>query len=437
MRGNSDAGMSRRPEASAIRGALAVVILSLAGFGSAQAGGIFLYEVGTPDMFTAGAGWAARAQDAATVLTNPAGMARLKGNDLLLGAGALYGDYQLTPNANTTVDGGDGGVAVGWFPNGGAYYAGELSERWWFGVAATSNFGLAEEYEPGWVGRYYVEKSTLIGVSFLPSVAYRVSPELSFGASFNALYGVLKDDVAINSVVPGEADGRLSMSANDLSFGGNFGVLWEPSERARLGLTYTMPVDLDFVDRPEFTDLGPGMETALDAAGLLETDLGLEITVPMTATASFYTDLDADWAVMGDVGWQDWSQFGGVNVEVATDPPSGLSTQLPYQDTWRGAVGAKRRLGSAWLLSAGVGYDSPMVEDADRSVALPTGEAWRFAAGAQRQLSEKFDLGFGYTFLSNGNMPVDQERGALAGRVAGVYENAAAHVVSLQGHWKF
>jgi long-chain fatty acid transport protein len=438
MRRNSALCMNPRPLAVAFRGALAATILMLAGFGCAQAGGIFLYEVGTPDMFTAGAGWAARAQDAATAFTNPAGMARLKGGDLLLGAGALYGDYQLTPNANTQVGGGggDGGVAVGWFPNGGAYYAHELSERWWFGLAATSDFGLAESYDPGWVGRYYVEKSTLIGVSFVPSVAYRVNPKLSFGASLNAMYGVLKDDVAINSVLPAEADGKLSMNANDLSFGGNFGALCELSDKARLGATYTSPVKLDFVDRPEFTDLGPGMEAALDAAGLLNTDLGIGVTVPQTVTASFYCDLSADWALMGDFGWQDWSQFGGVNVEVATDPPSGLTADLPYKDTWRGALGAKRRLGGTWLLSAGVGYDSPMVEDTDRSVVLPTAAAWRFAAGAQRQLSEKFQLGFGYTFLSNGSMPVDQERGPLAGRVAGTYENAAAHVLSLQGHWK-
>jgi long-subunit fatty acid transport protein len=40
---------------------------------STQAGGLYLYELGTPDVGTAAAGWAARAQDAATVFTNPAG----------------------------------------------------------------------------------------------------------------------------------------------------------------------------------------------------------------------------------------------------------------------------------------------------------------------------------------------------------------------------
>jgi len=419
------------------RAALATAFLVLAGPGSGRAGGILLYETGTPDMFTAGAGWAARAQDAATVLTNPAGMTRIQGGDFLLGAGALYGDVQFTPDASTSVSGGDGGVAVGWFPNGGAYYARGLSERWWFGMAATGNFGLTEGYDGGWVGRYYVEKATLVGVSFLPSVAYRVNPALSFGASLNAVYGILRNDVAINNVPPAEPDGRLSLSADDLSFGGNVGALWEPSGRARLGVVYTSPVKLDFVDRPEFTDLGSTMSAALQAAGLLGSDLGIGVTVPQTVMASFYRDLGADWALMGDLGWQDWSQFGKVEVAVATDPPSGLTTNIPYQDTWHGALGARRRLDGGWLLSAGVGYDSPMVADADRSLTLPVGETWRLAAGAQRQLGERFEVGFGYTYQALGSLPVDVNRGPLSGRVSGAYENAAIHVLSLQGHWRF
>jgi long-chain fatty acid transport protein len=436
MRGDLNSGMMRRMAAIAVCVALGATILALTAIGGAQAGGVFLYETGTPDMFTAGAGWAARAQDAATVLANPAGMSRLKGGDLLIGAGALYGDVQFTPSASTTVEGGDGGVAVGWLPNGGAYYARQLSERFSFGLAATSNFGLAESYDPGWVGRYYVEKATLIGISFLPSVAYRVNPTLSFGASLNAMYGVLRDDVAINRITPDGPDGHLGLSTDDLGFGGNFGALWEPSEKTRVGVTYTSPVKLDFMDKPEFTDLGPLTEAALGAAGLLGNDLGVGVTVPQTVMASFYSDLSADWALMGDIGWQDWSQFGKVDVLVATEAPKSLTADLSYKDTWRGAFGVKRRLGDAWLLSAGVGYDSPAVNDADRSLSLPVGAAWRFAIGAQRHLSEKFEIGFGYTFLSMGSMPVDQNRGPLAGRVAGTYENAAIHVLSLQGHWK-
>src|SRR6185503_6142728 len=46
----------------------------------ATAGGLSLYEIATSDVGLASAGWAARAQDPATLLKNPAGMSRLEGN---------------------------------------------------------------------------------------------------------------------------------------------------------------------------------------------------------------------------------------------------------------------------------------------------------------------------------------------------------------------
>lgn len=57
-----------------------------------MAGGISLYEVGTADVGLAAAGYSARAQDASTVFTNPAGMTRLGGDQLTLGAQLLHGD---------------------------------------------------------------------------------------------------------------------------------------------------------------------------------------------------------------------------------------------------------------------------------------------------------------------------------------------------------
>ena len=60
----------------AVRWAVAATILTVglivpAGF---HAGGLFLTEFGTEDVALAGAGWAARAQDASTLFKNPAGM---------------------------------------------------------------------------------------------------------------------------------------------------------------------------------------------------------------------------------------------------------------------------------------------------------------------------------------------------------------------------
>ena len=35
------------------------------------------------------------------------------------------------------------------------------------------NFGAPLEYDENWVGRYYVQETTLLGISFLPSIAYK------------------------------------------------------------------------------------------------------------------------------------------------------------------------------------------------------------------------------------------------------------------------
>src|SRR5512132_2340753 len=58
---------------------------------SAHAGGLFLYEMGTPDLGTASAGRAAAADNAATAFGNPAGMTRLDQSQMLVGIQPAYG----------------------------------------------------------------------------------------------------------------------------------------------------------------------------------------------------------------------------------------------------------------------------------------------------------------------------------------------------------
>ena len=117
---------------------------------SSQAGGLYLYELGTPDVGTAAAGWAARAQDAATVFTNPAGMTRLEKSELLVGVQPLYLNAEFSPDSNTTSSGSDGDAST-WLPAGGLYYVHNLMPKLKIGVSAVGYFGLGLEYETtGW-----------------------------------------------------------------------------------------------------------------------------------------------------------------------------------------------------------------------------------------------------------------------------------------------
>src|SRR6476620_1086188 len=69
--------------------AFSILVLIMLPALPADAGGLSLYEIATADVGLASAGWAARAQDAATLLKNPAGMSLLEGNQFQAGAQLL------------------------------------------------------------------------------------------------------------------------------------------------------------------------------------------------------------------------------------------------------------------------------------------------------------------------------------------------------------
>lgn len=144
-----------------------------------HAAGLFLTEMGTPDLGTAAAGRAAAADNAATAFGNPAGMTRLDQSQLLVGLQPAYGISKFNKGDDTTVSGGNGGNALGFIPGAGFYYVHSVTPDFKLGISAASNFGLAAEYEQGWSGRYYGTKSELITLGAYPVAAYRINDWLS------------------------------------------------------------------------------------------------------------------------------------------------------------------------------------------------------------------------------------------------------------------
>ena len=89
-----------------------------------MAGGLIAYEIGTADVGLASAGYNARAQDASTVFTNPAGMTRLEGTQVLAAGQLDYGnmEFSIGPGTSPALGSDNGGHAFGsdgWFLGGG------------------------------------------------------------------------------------------------------------------------------------------------------------------------------------------------------------------------------------------------------------------------------------------------------------------------------
>ncbi len=408
--------------------------------GPASAGGLYLYEVGSPEVGTAAAGYAARAEDASTVFTNPAGMTRLERPGLLAGVQPMYLSLKFTPDSGTT-NTGSGGNGSAWIPAGSLFYVHPLSRDLRLGFGVFGNFGLSLEYEDDWVGRYYVREAVLQGLTFMPAVAYRVGPKLSLGAGLGILYTVFEQRLAINNrpfeLLPAAPDGELKLDDEDWGVNGKFGVLYELGKGTRFGATYTTETKIDLSAQTEFSGLGPVLQTLLANRGLLQTTLDLGMTAPQAVLVSAYHEVTDRVALLANVGWEDWSRFGKVDVALVDNTVQSLTFEVPYNDTWHGALGVRYRVSDPWLLSAGVSYDSSMVDDENRGPALPVGETWRFGLGGRYRHSPSVTLGGAYELAWSGSLPMDVNRGAVAGRVSGEYEDTAIHVFNVTLDWTF
>jgi long-chain fatty acid transport protein len=423
---------------------MAMLILSAVA-GSATAGGLYLHEVGSPDVGLAGAGYAARADDAATVFTNPAGMTRLDQPTLMTGAQPIYFHLDFNPDGNTsavagTLPGGgsaDSGDSNEWMPAGGLYYVHPVNDRISLGLSFNGYFGLSLDYQDDWVGRYYVKDATLQAAAIQPAIAWKVNDWLSVGAGVAALYGIMEEKIAINNIAPLLPDGELKVSDEDWTAQFNLGVLIEPQKGTRFGLTYLSEAELDFSDRVEFRGLGPGLTAALGSQGLLDAKLDLGMNMPQAVMFSVYHAFTGRLALMANLGWQDWSRFGKVDIGVYSDTNTNLTADLDYKDTWHVALGAEYQVADAWQLTGGVAYDSAMMDDDEVSPALPSSDSWRFGLGTRYDWSKDVSLSGSYELVWMGDIDMDVNRGPLAGRVSGTYDDTHLHVMCLALEWRF
>jgi long-chain fatty acid transport protein len=78
-----------------------------------------------------------------------------------------------------------------------------------------------------------------------------------------------------------------------------------------------------------------------------------------------------------------------------------------------------------------------MVDDEDRTPDLPTGAAWRFGLGARYDWSQQLAFNLAYELMWMGDLDMSLNRGPLAGRVEGSYDEAAIHFISFNVNWKF
>lgn len=222
-------------------------------------------------------------------------------------------------------------------------------------------------------------------MTFQPVIAWKIGDKWSIGGGPGINYGLfsLKRDTA---------DGEQKSDDHDWALNGKLGLMFELSDMTRFGITYTSKTKYDFDVKTDVTlNRLPGSPT-------YSLPLGAAVQTPQQLMFSAFHQMNSQWALLADLGWQDWSAYSGSETSVASRP---LQSKDRLKDTWHTALGVQFQATPDLRLNSGIAYDSSFYKNQDdTSITMPSGDAWRWGVGAQYQLTKQSSFGGAFEYMS-------------------------------------
>jgi long-chain fatty acid transport protein len=415
-------------------GLVTASVAALLGASSAAYATGFGLREGTPDwMGNAFAGGAAKAYDAGTAYTNPAGMVRLNWNEIDAGVTILAPSAEFS-GANfvgpgLTTPGSQGGNVIEPAATASTFGVWSYSPNLKFGLAVTEPFGERVANPGDFVGRYQSLVSAITDVSVSLSAAYKFDEHFSIGGGPVIDYFHARLTQAINigpaSALTGDPVGDVH--GDDVSAGFNIGALYQFNDNLRVGVDYRSRIDHEIngsqsVFVPGLLALASPSTAAL--LGAQNTGVRTKITLPDSVTVGVYWQINPQWAVMADVQWTEWSLIQAINIVPSNPLLPGSTIRENWRDTWFASVGANYRVTDKLTLQGGFAFDESPVTDANRTTRLPDANRYELGVGVQYAVLPNVTVQAAYLHGFVEGASIRNAASATSGVIQGRYNNS-------------
>jgi len=381
------------------------------------AAGFQLNEFSSAGLGRAYSGEGAMGDTAASASRNPATMALMDRPMFSVGAVFIDPDVDITGNSPTGRSLDASNIApTQWVPN--IHYVQPINDQWWIGASATSNYGLATEFNDGYTAGGYGGKTDLMTGNLNLSTAYRLNEHFSFGVGFDAVYARAKIER-----YAGEAGAALGIPADtqvahlkgdEWGYGWNAGILYEVDKNNRFGLSYRSEVKVDF-DGDYKSSLPSSINRINQAANLgLPYATGgstipgaLTLNLPEMWEVSGWHKVAPQWAVHYSLAYTSWSQFQ----ELKATGSSGQTLfykDESFKDAYRIALGTTYYYDQNWTFRTGIAFDDSPVPADKRSISIPDQDRLWLSAGASYAFNDDASVDVGVSYMHGQHVTVEE-----------------------------
>ncbi len=300
------------------------------------------------------------------------------------------------------------------------YFSSPINDKLAFNLAISSPFGLETKYNKNWPGRFRALNSSISTLNFNPSLAYKITNDLSFGAGLVAQYYTanLTKEVYTSPILA--TSGLATVDGSDWGYGYNLGLKYDISKDVKIGLGYRSKIDYKLKGNVDVND------------NLLASKFKAKTTTPESMSIGVAYNVNPDLQIVADSIWTRWSRLKNLDV-VAQNSLLNSTTKFNWNDSFLHSVGTNYALNKNNLLRTGLAYEKEAMNDRNREPRVPSSDKYWITAGLNHKLGDglEIDLAYVHQIYKTAKINiVDYGASGVEGSVSGKYKTSV-DVISL------
>lgn len=263
------------------------------------------------------------------------------------------------------------------------YFSSPINDKMAFNLAITSPFGLETKYNKNSPARFRALNSSISTLNLNPSLAYKLTDDLSFGAGVMAQYYTanLTNEVFTGLVSP--ATGLATVDGSDWGYGYNFGFKYDISKDLKVGLGYRSKIDYKLKGNVDVGD------------NLVASKFKAKTTTPESMSLGVAYNVNPELQIVADSTWTRWSRLKKLDI-IAQNALLSNTTQFNWNDSYLNSVGANYALNKNNLLRTGLAYEKEAINSRNREPRVPSSDKYWISAGLNHKLGDGFEVDLAY-----------------------------------------